>query len=768
MAARRGTPRYPDDAKARQGTPEATAQTPVEHRISPRERVQQPVPEDLPPAAPQAPMQQGQDPSGPQQASAPPWQATRTVEHEPGPEPQSASEGDGMEQRVVGPARRTNRGGPAVRRRRPTARSPVPGPDGGARPATAKLQRTAPREQGIESKGEPERRAPGKRGGRPRVGHEGDEQQHATAKPLRTPKPDVICWKEEWQWVAAVEVPEDVLQGRDLEVLQNGSLLRKSESRNDCWVLAEAVGQVTVCCGEHEDQIDLGQSASLLFKLSGVDQGRRARSPSSGSYAVMVPKGWERDTARSGTPPVATENAALAGYRVHFFDLQKDPQNSDGGAIAFIAAGAPVVIERNGQRFELVGTTVPDASEAMGPLFGGEPPRIIAQQDGAAWKDIGSIVIGEEGSGKGRWKTQFGPVQDRIDQDLPTGLQERRGGWFFLRFYDHNDDEVESLDFRWIPALKELKVPQSPPLPAGDGHGPAVIEFLHEGCTVCRADQGTRIQPDCEDGKTTVTIPPDPACDETRWLVSSPGGPPVELTVLVERCWWAMGGNDDEPSEWGDRPLILESGDFAATSRKEVWVRLPRQRWVHDIRLGFNESTARIYDVKVVGRTIVVPLREFGDSQEMEDPTREHALRIWLKRDGASGASSEGVIAVIGASAQWVGSGRHKRAEAKAVLRPGSGRINVNGWSAEVYFQETPRRPRNFWRRLHVLDGVSDALAGVDGDIKVNRTQRNVRAAQAAVHALARALMNREPGLKPVLEGAGYGGVKAIRVPPGG
>lgn len=464
----------------------------------------------------------------------------------------------------------------------------------------------------------------------------------------RHPKPEIVCWKRERQWVPAVEVPEEFLENPALTALQNGSPLLQDESRENCFRLEQASGEVVVGWNEGEDiqetKIVLGQEGYLLFKLSGQNQnqGRRVKFPSSGSYLLVVPENWERDAAVSGLPPVAPESVSLTGYQAHFFILEKD----DDGKIAFrISAGQPVVVEPIASRFDLVGARLNDASEDMGPLFGEKPPQIRAVDD-QVWRDVGTIVVGEEGLGKGRWRSAFSPMEGLIAQDLPAEIAARKSGWYFLRFYDTNDDLSESLDFRFICALKEIRMLQPCHLPSGDGHKLASVEFIHESsCVIQGADGLARsIQIERQADKTILTVHPDPACDETRWLVGPEGGPQVEVTILVERLWWAVREENKAPSEWEDRHLTLPRDYFAATSKKALWLRLPRRRWVDKVLVGFEQPKARLYGLKVTEKTIAVPLREFGDSKEVGDLTKEHSLKVWLERDNGRG---EAVVAGI-------------------------------------------------------------------------------------------------------------------------
>lgn len=500
----------------------------------------------------------------------------------------------------------------------------------------------------VESKRKP--LEPGKRGGRPRASTLDNENQTSQKARPHHPKPEVICRKRERQWIPAVEIPEELFGSPNLAVLQNGLPLTQDESREGCWHLKEAYGQVVVQWKKdevaREIKIALGEESYLLFKLSGQDQnqGRRVKSPSSGSYLVMVPESWERDDTFSGPPPVTPESVSLTGYQAHFFELEKDGD----GKIAFrTPTGESFEIESKAPQFELVGNRLNDASEDKGPLFSKCPPQVRTLDD-QAWKDIGTIVIGEEGIGQGRWRQSFSPTSEGTQQDLPSEVMARKGGWYFLRFYDTSDDLIDSLDFRFISALREISIFQPSPLPSANGHKEVRVEFLHEpGCSVQPADSLTNIQIDRQDDKTILTIPPDLTNDETRWLVSREGGPEVEVTILVERLWWAVAKEDEAPSEWKDTRFTLSRDDFAATSNKAIWLRIPRRRWVDAVSVGFEQSKSRSYALATNENTVTVPLRDFGDAQELCGAGTS-LLHTWIRTQESSyaGAICEVIVKV--------------------------------------------------------------------------------------------------------------------------
>ena len=628
-----------------------------------------------------------------------------------------------------------------------------------------KLQPTGPK-QGAP-RATQSRRKPIHRGGRPRGSTQPRKPSQATVS--RRQKPEIVCWKRERQWFIGVEVPEHLLGegGGDLKVYQNGALLSRDDIREGCWLLNSISGQVTAQRrGEPVKGFNLsfGQYGYLLFKISGesLNQGRLVKSSSSSSsssglYLVIVPDSWERDGTVSDAPPVMPELTAIDGYRAHFFNLEK----SRGTRIAFRRPGGDSIIVPSGSnRFELVGIQVEDTIEGVGPLFSG-PPKIRAL-DTQAWKEVKTIVIGEEGPGRGKWRTTFSPDTDNYEQELPSEVQKRKGGWYFIRLYDDNDDLIDSLDFRFLSGLKQVQVSESSPIPSKDGHNPVFVRIFHEpGIIVQPVKTFPNVSIERSENHTTLVIPPNYSFDVTHWLVGYGNGPRVKLTIIVDRIWWSLGEETIEPSQWIDKPIILSPDDFAAISTKSIWFRFPIVRWAGSIAVGFERDKARKYPVRVAEKTIAVPLREFVDAKESADQTQDQRLKVWIERHGRI---IEGVVAVIPAILmtpplqEWVGIGRYKTAMARAVLRHGSGNIIVNGAPVDHYFQKAPDRARRFLNRLRDLPMINDVLCQLDSYVEVKGSSPDtMRQTKAVAHALARALMKHDPKLKTLLKKHGFG-----------
>ncbi|HEY7535406.1 MAG TPA: hypothetical protein VH878_05625, partial [Thermodesulfobacteriota bacterium] len=167
------------------------------------------------------------------------------------------------------------------------------------------VERQKEEEEHPKAEAESKRVEPEKRGGRPRfLIQERGKQQGQEPKPHRS-KPEIVCWKRERQWILAVEVPEELLGNSGLVVLQNATPLTQDKSSEGCWCLEQAYGQIVVCWNEDEvaKEIDIELEENyLLFKVSVQNQGHHVKSPSSGSYLMVVPENWERDNSLSGPP----------------------------------------------------------------------------------------------------------------------------------------------------------------------------------------------------------------------------------------------------------------------------------------------------------------------------------------------------------------------------------------------------------------------------------------------------------------------------------
>lgn len=497
-----------------------------------------------------------------------------------------------------------------------------------------------PKKESSEDRSEERKRSripPAQRGGRPRSKAEQSAiatSQESKPRPLR---PEIICWNKGWEWIGGIEVPEEFASP---QVTQNDELLEKNASDESYYHLRHIEDPVKVAWteGEQDREIEIPIMEEwrnfLIFKMrkNWKGLGRLVRRPTTGYYLIIAPQEWERYEETSGSAPVTPENVQIDGYKAHFFALG---QNRDT-AIEFInTKNERIQAESGSSHFQLAGNEISDSSEDTGPLFGEEPPRIKAI-DKQVWSNVGVVVVGEEGSGRNRWRIQFSPQEGMIEQKMPDELTNRQGGWYFIRIYNNDDYLLESMDFRFSAGLKGIQIINSKCLPNPNGYENVIVQFIHQA--------NYKVEPTDEEMHhaleirqkndfTIVTIPPRPDYDETNWVLNN-GNPKVKVTVLVERIWWCVGRLGAVPANWTDKSVSLSRKDFTAITDKALWVKFPRKRWISKIEVGFNRTKSRYYNVEVEKKDIAVPLRDFCDAEEIGNKQVEFAMKIWVSSEG--------------------------------------------------------------------------------------------------------------------------------------
>lgn len=441
-----------------------------------------------------------------------------------------------------------------------------------------------------------------------------------------------MCWKREREWILALEIPEEV---NAVSVVQGHLPMSKETAESDHWRLATLAEEVTISTSQGSDlTVGICTDSYLLFKLSGLNQdsGRRVRRSTSGAYLVVAPAEWTRDEALSGPPSAMPEYVSLEGYRAHFFDVEQSTT-----AIGFQdAAGRAVVVASCAPRFRLIGRQLQDAAEDLGPLFVGLPPRMGITN--GRWDDVGTIVVGIEGGGSGRWRTSVTPDSSLSEQTLPLKAMDKKVGWYFVRLYDLQDELVDSYDFRFAAGLQKIISYQENPVPPSAGHVPVVVELQHEKDWQLRSHSTARHQISVErsHGQSKLVVPALQECDLSHWLFGPVSGPAIQLTILVERIWWAICPMTAPPIAWQDCCLSPSRSDFAPTSNQALWLRFPNSRWAHSVFVGFQAGRRREYVLKVSENAIAIPLRDFSDCQELASPSEGHDLKVWLDVDGNS------------------------------------------------------------------------------------------------------------------------------------
>jgi len=611
---------------------------------------------------------------------------------------------------------------------------------------------------------------PVKRGGRPRSSTKQQEMEKTLGTKPFSLKPEIVCWNEGWRWIVGIEIPEEL---ETLSVAQNKELLVQDTIDESLYRLRHAVGGVKVTwTGGQKDIPLLGAGRNyFIFKMrkDWKGLGRLVRHPTIGYYLAIVPREWKRDEEVSGYASVNPESVQVDGYKAHFFCQEQDRNK----VIGFVNANSErIQVESGYSRFQIVGREIEDTSEDMGPLFGEQLP-CIQTLDKKGWRDIGVIVLGEEGMGKNRWRTQFVPQVGVKEHKLPEEIANRRGGWYFVRIYDNGDNLLESMDFRFLKVLNDIRIESSDFLPGPNGYDNVSVQFLHQtDCKVELMDDDAQhaLKIYRESGQTIVTVPPKPNCDKTHWILCD-GDVKIKVTVLVERIWWSFGVIGVATTDWVDRPITLSHKHFTATSDKALFVRLPRLRFVRKIDVGFDRNKSKPYQVEVGKKEIAIPLRDFCDTEEIENRQEEFDIKIWVQSEEAK-AFKAVIVKVhtdqtIPIQKTWIGYGRKKIAVAKAVLREGPGEFIVNNEPVWMYFKGNSKKAKCFLRRLLELDKINPLIKKMEIDIKVIRSKpKSNRQIKAVTHAIARAFMCYDPRLKRFIKEKGFGGarVKALSV----
>ncbi|MBM3130665.1 MAG: hypothetical protein FJ009_18800 [Chloroflexi bacterium] len=439
-----------------------------------------------------------------------------------------------------------------------------------------------------------------------------DRYKHPIAKfAPRDPRPEIICQDKNHKWMLAIQLPEDFLNsGAESQVDQDDFAL---EQIGDLWQLEDVHGRIRVQSGEKALEFDLGKREEeyLLFKLSGYDlrHGTRVRSINKGAYLVVVPEDWDREDSDLGSEP---EAVSVEGYLAYYHVVDQPCK------ITFRTPdGKSVDVAQSTTQFDLIGKRLPDAEVEGSPLFGGEPPHISASSP-SDWQVVKTVVVGEEGRDREEWESARVTLnKSKAEQELPHEISKWKASWFFVRFYDENDQLIESMDFRLARGLSDFRVNQTSPLPTETGHSATSVEFHHTAD--CRIVPPPDLETKDANGITTATIPPSAAFDKTCWNITTPDPKPIQVTILAERIWWAVGTKDRTPpdSEWIAQPLSLTRADFVNITDKSLWIRLPKPRWTdtHTVRVGFAQETARpLAPGKAVEQTALIRLNDFCDS----------------------------------------------------------------------------------------------------------------------------------------------------------
>mgnify|MGYP003928013787 CR=1 FL=1 len=476
-------------------------------------------------------------------------------------------------------------------------------------------------------------RSPERRGGRPRktLAERGKAKTvpRVSISERRGERVDLMCWQRGSVWECWLFWDQPFSENAFVRARQGDQWL---EGNGDTgWRLASLTEAVEIVQEDESGQSQsrpvwegLPEDGMLLFRLDRrTGRGRQVACVSRGWYLAIVPGHWECP----GTPPVAPEPTTFSGYLAHHFYFE----HPEEAHIRFRIHGQERMLQQR-VVLELRGKCLPDAAvlEGRGPLFR-SPPAIWAEP--RLWQTIRTIVIVEEGKDKQqRWRMQFAPDAES-EQPLPSELAERQGGWYALRFYDANEQLIESLDFRFLEALEAIQIdPEDAVLiPAEQGHSTVRLVFRHHPACRIEPQQAfpERLIQRLQD-QTLVQLPADkPQWDRTYWQAKV-GSVAVELCVDLPRIWWAIARESEQKGvehlAWQAQPLQLTRQDFSAVSDTILYLKLPAT--VRQVHCGFSEEL-RPFQRSAGAKEFKVPLREFYDTaQHYPTGTTPFLIRI--------------------------------------------------------------------------------------------------------------------------------------------
>lgn len=465
--------------------------------------------------------------------------------------------------------------------------------------------------------------APEKRGGRQR-GSSATGQPSVRATQVERVQPALVCWRIGMlDWGVGLVLPSD----RNWCVRQGDRELAEDNAVHGRYALEDPLADVIV--DDPEGMLSwshLPAERFRSFRLSKKDGGRRALIvPGAYRLLVVVPDNWSRDPDMAAPEQPGYVHGK---WRAHHFQKGTVPVflQPDGTAARCLHFG----LEGDSE--------IRDEYVEHGPLFGGDPPRLIT----ISGVQPARVVLIDEETRRRCW--------DDNGEALCRRLRERGVGRFSARIYDANHFKVQVLPFRYSARLTSVVVDSGPAAPGPEGHAPTSISFRHDchaaGCTVRGKGSAADLPVVAGAEGSRVSVPSDPHLDDTEWLIDHDGGC-VSLRLRLERIWWALSGEDDdgEPA-WSDGALSLARELFDPTSRVVIRARLPWIGWAARVQIGFREDGARGMERVPRRREKRFALRNLSGCRELDAPPGSQVpLRLWLWHGSELLTATVGVVA---------------------------------------------------------------------------------------------------------------------------
>ena len=448
--------------------------------------------------------------------------------------------------------------------------------------------------------------------------------------------PNILAFHRSGQWEFFVEIPDKISdQEKIINVVQGETTFSRQED-GLFGPLLYIDTAIEIYSEKSEKRIKtlIGLISTsnpvLIFRLiedKNDWKGTLILSPSKGFYLVIAPTNWRRDEESGGYAPVDPEPLKIAGLTAHYFDIQGEE------AIIFIKPDEKQYKKKPKKvDFILTGQYIDDAEERMGPLFFGEMPNISG--DSNSWKEIRSIVIGEEGQGEGQWcerhdTTIFAKRSWPITSLGPKG----NSGWFFVRFYDYNGQLVNSLPFRFVRGLKNIQAPVSV-FPGYRNERPARLEFsITDQIHVNPPQNSPKLEreTDTRNHKITFISKPSPTTKKLTFQIQENQGRPVRVSFDVDRLWWRIRNEQmaQDSVEWSSALLEKAKSAFSPTANEVLELHLPLPLVKQPVKVGFQREKALNLQVSIKEQIGKAPLHWFYDEVTKNDIEKKE-LGIWI------------------------------------------------------------------------------------------------------------------------------------------
>ncbi|MCI0697096.1 hypothetical protein L0337_34460 [candidate division KSB1 bacterium] len=409
------------------------------------------------------------------------------------------------------------------------------------------------------------------------------------------------------------------------------STRRKSE------ILCERHGILWQILDENECELQNldWQNEFAWFKLSGIslNHGRLVKYATNGFYLLIVPCDWICLNIESPCFEFQQVEQLATDYWSGYI-IRADHDETNFPRFRTPDAGEKCC-EWQRTRFVLEGNCIKDAPSRLGPLYVLNPPKIKANLP-TDWHEIGVIVLGEEGIGRNKAKWQLFPQGTKQIQDLISKRIEQRSGWYFLRFYDREDNLIESCDFRFVTDLIAIDFPRHLITPATHGHKSQDIVLRHNKPLSITSEQHELFVQRISETETRLLIPPESRYDSSEWCLDKKA--PIKLEL--NRLWWCVADENTREAdiEWQDKPLEFEESRFTATSSEALWLKIPKAAIVA-VEYGFRHDNPRKLPYTHSGEKFVIPLREFCDAADLQE--NEATFQLWITELSTNGTRRE-------------------------------------------------------------------------------------------------------------------------------